>query len=509
MLLVDNQTVLLGPPGCGKTSSILAQIEEDIKQCPPEHIALVSFTKKAVGEAVQRVSEKFGFAKQRVPLFQTIHALCYRQLGCQKSDLMTRQNYGELGSILGYPLDATVSVEEGALVLLDQDKGSKMLFVDNMARIMRRPLRDVWREANIDVMWAELERFSKTYSDYKKQAGKMDFTDILDRYIQDGKPVDAEIAYVDEAQDLSRIQWEVLQKCFSGCKKVVIAGDDDQSIFKWSGADLSSFLSLQGDKTVLAHSYRLPLAVYNKATAIVGRVKQRFDKPFTPATHPGKVGYVSSLDSVKIDTGVKTLILVRNVYLLKEVYEFLKLRGYNFTGRADYRSVDQDHVRAISTWESVRKGEAVPLDNVRNMYEFLRVGSILSRGGKAALAAVDEKENEYFTWETLRDHYGLLDKPIWHKALLGIPLEKREYYISMIRRKQRLSGEPMIHVNTIHGVKGGEADHVIVLSDMSRKTYEEMQKDPCSEHRCAYVAVTRSKNLLTIVMPQGKYSYAY
>lgn len=509
MLLVDNQTVLLGPPGCGKTSSILAQIEEDIKQCPPEHIALVSFTKKAVGEAVQRVSEKFGFAKQRVPLFQTIHALCYRQLGCQKSDLMTRQNYGELGSILGYPLDATVSVEEGALVLLDQDKGSKMLFVDNMARIMRRPLRDVWREANIDVMWAELERFSKTYSDYKKQAGKMDFTDILDRYIQDGKPVDAEIAYVDEAQDLSRIQWEVLQKCFSGCKKVVIAGDDDQSIFKWSGADLSSFLSLQGDKTVLAHSYRLPLAVYNKATTIVGRVKQRFDKPFTPATHPGKVGYVSSLDSVKIDTGVKTLILVRNVYLLKEVYEFLKLRGYNFTGRADYRSVDQDHVRAISTWESVRKGEAVPLDNVRNMYEFLRVGSILSRGGKAALAAVDEKENEYFTWETLRDHYGLLDKPIWHKALLGIPLEKREYYISMIRRKQRLSGEPMIHVNTIHGVKGGEADHVIVLSDMSRKTYEEMQKDPCSEHRCAYVAVTRSKNLLTIVMPQGKYSYAY
>lgn len=509
MLLVDNQTVLLGPPGCGKTSSILAQIEEDIKQCPPEHIALVSFTKKAVGEAVQRVSEKFGFAKQRVPLFQTIHALCYRQLGCQKSDLMTRQNYGELGSILGYPLDATVSVEEGALVLLDQDKGSKMLFVDNMARIMRRPLREVWREANIDVMWAELERFSKTYSDYKKQAGKMDFTDILDRYIQDGKPVDAEIAYVDEAQDLSRIQWEVLQKCFSGCKKVVIAGDDDQSIFKWSGADLSSFLSLQGDKTVLAHSYRLPLAVYNKATAIVGRVKQRFDKPFTPATHPGKVGYVSSLDSVKIDTGVKTLILVRNVYLLKEVYEFLKLRGYNFTGRADYRSVDQDHVRAISTWESVRKGEAVPLDNVRNMYEFLRVGSILSRGGKAALAAVDEKENEYFTWETLRDHYGLLDKPIWHKALLGIPLEKREYYISMIRRKQRLSGEPMIHVNTIHGVKGGEADHVIVLSDMSRKTYEEMQKDPCSEHRCAYVAVTRSKNLLTIVMPQGKYSYAY
>lgn len=509
MRIADNQEVILGCPGTGKTTTILDRIEQDIKHCPPEYIALVSFTKKAVGEAVNRVSSRFGFSRQRLPLFQTIHALCYRALGCQKSDLMTRENYSELGELLGYALNASISLEEGALVLLDQDKGSKLLFVDNMARIMRRPLKEVWRDSDINIMWPELERFSKAYRKYKEQTGKLDFTDILDKYIENGKPVDAEIAYIDEAQDLSRIQWEVLQKCFSSCKKVVIAGDDDQSIFKWSGADLQTFLELQGEKTVLAHSYRLPAAVYNKAAAIVGRVKQRFDKPFTPATHTGKVGYVSTLDALKLDPQTKTMILVRNVYLLKDVYEFLKLRGFNFTGRGEYRAVDAEHVRAISTWESIRKGEAVPLDNVRNMYEFLRVGTVLSRGGKAALSKVDDKESEYFTWETLRDHYGLLDKPVWHKALLGIPLEKREYYISMLRRKQRLSGEPMIHVNTIHSVKGGEADHVVVLSDMSKRTYEEMQKDFCSEHRVAYVAVTRAKRDLTIVMPQGKYAYTY
>ncbi len=507
MRIVENQSVILGCPGTGKTTKIMDMIEEDLKTVQPEYIALVSFTKKAVNEAIDRVSERFGFDRRRMPLFQTIHALCYRSLGCQKNDLMTRDNFTELGIILGYQLNANISPEDGTLVLTDQDKGAKLLFVDNMARIQRRPLREVWQEANINVMWQEQERFSKGYSKYKEQSGKMDFTDLLDKYIKEGEPVEVEVAYIDEAQDLSRIQWEVLQKCFAGAKKVIVAGDDDQSIFKWSGADLATFLELEGEKTVLAHSYRLPLAVYTKAAAIVGRVKHRFNKPFTPAEHEGKVSYVSYLDAVKVDPEVKTLILVRNVYLLKEVYEFLKLKGINFTGRNDYKSVDTEHVRAISTWETMRKGDAVPLANVQNMYSFLRVGDILARGGKAALSQVDESEREYFTWETLRDHYGLLVKPVWHKALLGIPYEKREYYISMLRRKQRLSTPANVHVNTIHGVKGGEADHVIVMADMSRRTYEEMQRDPCSEHRTFYVAVTRSKKELTIVMQQGKYGY--
>lgn len=508
MRIAEDQEVLLGPPGTGKTTTLLNRIEEDLKTVPPEHIALVSFTRKAVGETVQRVSERFGFVKQRLPLFQTIHALCYRSLGCQKSDLMTRQNFAELGDLLGYQLNANISLEEGALVIPDSDKGGKLLFIDNMARIKRQPLRDVWKASNVDVMFPELERFSNAYAKYKEQTGKMDFTDILDRYIEEGKPVEAEIAYIDEAQDLSRIQWDVLRKAFGDAKKVIIAGDDDQSIFKWSGADLSSFLALEGEQTVLAHSYRLPQAVYNKAAAIVGRVRQRFTKPFTPAAHTGSVQYVSFLDAVKIDPEVRTLILVRNVYLLKEVYEFLRLRGINFTGRSDYKSVDPDHIRAISSWETIRRGGAIPLENARAVYENLRVGETLSRGGKAALSKLD-KEEEYFTWETLRDHYGLLDKPVWHKALLGIPLEKREYYISMLRRKQRLSAPANVHVNTIHGVKGGEAEHVVVLSDMSKKTYEEMQRDPCSEHRTAYVAVTRAKIKLTIVMQQGKFGYAY
>lgn len=509
MRIAENQEVILGPPGTGKTTEILNRIEKDLTKMQPEQIALVSFTRKAVQEAVERVCTRFKLSRNRFGNFQTVHAMCYRLLACNKSDLMSKNDFMELGEIFGYELTASINMEDGALILPDREKGSKILFLDNLARTMRRPLRDVWKEANADISWAEVERFATGYATFKKQNNKMDFTDLLEKYIAEGKPVeDVRHCYIDEAQDLSRIQWEVLQRAFCNAEKVVVAGDDDQSIFKWSGADLQTFLKLEGTPCVLGHSYRLPKAVHGKAAAIIKRVKQRFDKEFTPTEKEGTIKYVSEFDHVKINPEVKTLVLVRNVYLLNKVYDVLKTRGMNFTGRNGFHSINEEHVRAILAWEALRKGDAIKLEDAQAIYEQLRVGEVLSRGGKAELTKLKHQE-ELFSWETLRDHYGLLSMPIWHKALLGIPVDKREYYISMLRRKQRLTAIANIHVNTIHGVKGGEADHVVIISDMSRKTYEEMQRDPCSEHRVAYVAVTRTKQDLTIVLPQSSYSYSY
>lgn len=508
LLLAPNQTVLLGPPGTGKTTSVLDSIEHDLLTYQPEEIALVSFTRKAVREAAERMADRFQFNKSRLPYFQTVHSLCYRSLACQKSDLMTRLDYAELGEMLGYNLNADISVEDGALIIPDQDKGGKLLFLDNLARTTRRPLREVWKQLNLNIMWAEVERFCNTYSKYKEHNGKLDFTDLLECYVAEGTAPEVKVAYVDEAQDLSAVQWAVLQRAFAHVEKLVIAGDDDQSIFKWSGADLGAFMALGGTIRTLAHSYRLPQAVHGKAKTIIQRVKTRYNKEFTATEKPGTVTYAHTLDNVKINEDESTLILVRNVYLLKNVYEYLRRQGINFTGRKDFAAINADHVQAIVCWERLRKGDTLSLEETKNVYEHLRVGDVLARNGKTALNKM-ERSDENFSWETLRDHYGLLALPIWHKALLGIPLEKREYYISLLRRNKKLTAESNVHVNTIHGVKGGEADHVVVLSDMSRKTYEEMLRDPCSEHRTAYVAVTRSKNKLTIVLPQNKYSYSY
>lgn len=502
-----DQSVYLGPPGSGKTTTIISLVKECLETHESEHIALVSFTRKAVNEAIERVTEKFSLERDRFPLFQTVHAMCYRALGCSKNDMMTRENFQELGTMFGYELTLTGSnMEDGILILPDRDKGSKLLFLDNLSRIRCESLKDTWRTSNANIPFAELERFSIGYTKYRKQTGKKDFTDLLSAYLEECLPLPVSAAFIDEAQDLSALQWKVLQKAFSEAEQVFVAGDDDQSIFKWSGADLNTFLELDGEKIVLDHSYRLPQAVHAKAQTVIGRVRRRYNKLYTATKGVGKVQYLASLGNAKIIPEEKTLILARNVYMLKAVYEELELRGLSYTGRNGFKSVDDDHLRAIKAWERVRKGDTVTLDEAKIVYQFLRVGVILSRGGKATLNKL-EREDESFSWETLRDHYGLLEKPVWQKALVGIPLEKRQYYIGMLRRKQKLSENSNLHVNTIHGVKGGEADHVIVLSDMSRQTHEEFLRDPCSEHRVFYVAVTRSKDKLTIILPQGKYGY--
>ena len=57
---------------------------------------------------------------------------------------------------------------------------------------------------------------------------------------------------------LSLIQWDIVKKLEKNSKQSIIAGDDDQAIYKWNGADADSFINLEGEKVILQQSYRVP-----------------------------------------------------------------------------------------------------------------------------------------------------------------------------------------------------------------------------------------------------------
>ena len=79
----------------------------------------------------------------------------------------------------------------------------------------------------------------------KKEKSKKDFTDLIVDYIARDIKTNFEVLFIDEAQDLSYLQWQMVRTMWKKSKKTYIAGDDDQAIFQWAGADIDHFIALK------------------------------------------------------------------------------------------------------------------------------------------------------------------------------------------------------------------------------------------------------------------------
>ena len=70
---------------------------------------------------------------------------------------------------------------------------------------------------------------------------------------------------------------------------------------------------------------------------------------------------------------------------------------------------------------------------------------------------------------------------------------------------EKLNSSPRIILSTIHGVKGGEQDNVVLLTDLSKNTQVNNEKNPDDENRLFYVGATRAKQHLPIVRTKDNY----
>jgi len=147
----------------------------------------------------------------------------------------------------------------------------------------------------------------------------------------------------------------------------------------------------------------------------------------------------------------------------------------------------------------LRKGKEVPFTVVKQIYKYL--GSDYIARGHKTLTKVDP-EALYSLASLTKDH-GLLTKKIWHEALTKIGEDKREYIIALLRRKTGLRSEAQIKLSTIHGAKGGEADNVLLITDLSGRFARMYDTDPDALNRLHYVAMTRTRKALHIVYPKN------
>jgi superfamily I DNA/RNA helicase len=112
-------------------------------------------------------------------------------------------------------------------------------------------------------------------------------------------------------------------------------------------------------------------------------------------------------------------------------------------------------------------------------------------------------DQDLFTLGILREHFGLQVPDVsWDKALDRIRDEDRAYATALLNRGINIFQKPNVRLSTIHGAKGGEADNVLLFTDLSGKALEEMERNPDDAHRVLYVGITRTKQNLVLKMPE-------
>lgn len=463
------RTLVLGGPGAGKTYKLIQVMKAAIRRgVAPDQIAFVAFTNAAADEARGRACEEFGLEPKQLPHFRTIHSLAFRQMAMRRGDVLNDEHLAELSEITGELF--TGDEQEGPASGRNADP---LLTIDHYARTTMRTLEESHHDHGGDVEWFRLKRFSEAYRVYKEDRGLVDFTDMLAAYA-DGPvpPLSVRVAIVDEAQDLSPLQRRVVAKAFSGVEELWEAGDDDQSIHRWAGADEEAFLTLPYDREVIPLLRRLPRSVFDLSREVVGRIGRRYDKPSKPSDREGRVEWLAQPQEADLAKGT-WLMMARTRAQLGELASIARVQGVTYSVKG-VPSVDQAHVRAIMAHERVRAGKPVEDDEARLAVKLCG---------------------------------GVPSKLIWHDAMTEIPLETREYYLACLRRGEKLQDAPRVRVETFHGAKGSEAESVLMLTDMTYRTQRGFEVDPDSEHRVFYVGITRAIESLFVVEPRNAYGY--
>lgn len=494
--------LIYGPPGTGKTTRLLELMEQHIAAgVDPRRIAFLTFTRRARAEALERVGKQFALGKRELPYFRTIHSVAYKELHLKDGDLMTEESLAEFGKLMGCEFSKAAAGEQAAEGLSGK-QGDALLAMDNLARLRGVPIQTVWRAARPDIEWPTVQQFCDSYAHYKASTGLMDFTDVLSAFAHSRLRLPVDVAFIDEAQDLSALQWQAALQSTEGALQY-IAGDDDQAIYKWAGAEVELFIRLPGERTVLHQSHRLPRTVHALAAQLAQRIRARVPKQFAARDAEGLIARHAGAEALPVGNGAQWLWLARNRYLLPPLRQQLERTGvvYAEHGMSSIRDSDRE---AIYDWERLRAGKQVEAQRCRGLYQYLRSGAQVARGHKALPGVPDDLP---MTDAVLRAQHGLLAEGPWYDVLGNINDNRKSYYRSLLAHHKTLRLQPTVQLDTIHGSKGAQADCVALFTDTSRRVWEERATDPDSEHRVWYVGATRAREQLHIVEPQGRWHY--
>ena len=468
---------VVGPPGTGKTRRLLNNVQRytDIG-VPISKIGYFAFTRKAANEARDRFLKiRTDLTKKDVKYFQTLHSLAFNRLGLKEENVMQELNYKAIGETCGIQIKyASYETNNWNGIF---SSNSEYLTMINLARVRQISVTDqLDRNEHLSrIERDKLEAIEKEINNYKKVYGLIDFTDMIQKFLDKDVVPDLDVIFVDEAQDLSLIQWSMINKIEQDTKcDVWIAGDDDQAIFGWAGADVDSFINYEAEEIPLKQSERVPTNIQKMALNVIERIQEnRIDKEYFPKSESGEIFERYKLTDIDMSTG-DWLILTRTKSILKSIPTYLKKKGYFFE-TAQGNSIGKSLYEDTKHWYNLQKKISIPDIHLQRVKERIKGSMNLSLK--------------------------------WYDAFNNVSESQITYMRLLLLNNEDPTGTPRIKVSTIHGAKGGEATNVILFLNETENTVKGARKSIAKrdeEYRVWYVGLTRSMKNLYLIKSKNK-----
>jgi len=493
--------IYVASAGCGKSTTLLNHLEEALEETTPETIIFTTFTNAGAKEAAERARVRFpNYDEAQFRYFRTLHSLAYRNIPNRK--MMGFGDYIELGKQLGLHINASraLSSTDGA-INRDFSKGDLLLHLDSLMRSRRWTINQaVQNQEATFFSYDEINDFTTAYRSFRRQSSRYDFTDQLELFLENIDNWNPPLThlFVDECQDLSTLQWEIIRKLSGKVGATVIAGDDKQSIYGFSGGDPDTLIQLEGTRRILETSYRLPSNILGFSETVASRIMNKQDYTVSPNGEGGEVENIKNLYEIEDELAEGTwFLLVRNRKFLQTFEYQLDQLGILYESDSGNGLITPSLLECVKAWIELMKGFHVSAAVVKRIYSMYLRGDTVAHGFKKRLLSIDDDES--LSRDSLVDEHGLQNTREWHNAFT-LPKGVIEA-LKRIEERGELDAGVRIRIATIHGVKGKEADNVVILPDMAFLTHRAFGSDPDSEHRVFYVGVTRAKQRLFLHAP--------
>ena len=456
-----------GPPGTGKTHKLISRAKAYIRiGTPLDKIAYFAFTKKAANVARDRMPVD----NDKLYYFRTIHSFAFNQLDLNTKRVMQGEDYAKIGKKVNLRVKYYDKYNKEEKFYLDNDSP----YFQMIGRAINRDvtIREEFdrNEHNTkEIRWPLLKNINDNLINYKKVKKKLDFNDMINQLIEKDDLPKFKVIFIDEAQDLSPLQWKLFDKLKQYADDIYLAGDDDQAIFAWAGADVNRFINEPAKEKVLKYSKRISRAVQEQSIIPLNNiVGQRKLKQYYPRDYEGVCERINNLDQIDVTTG-KWLILTRTVSrLIKMTKELRKINLYYETNKG--KSFKVLLYNASINYNSWCRGIQLEEKEIKDVKQFIGSGP--------------EKWNKDIDW---------------FDAFKEADLDEKEYIKNMLDNGENLDERARILVSTIHAAKGGEEDSVILCLDLGQKIKKAIKKSQDKydeENRVWYVGATRARNNL-------------